>query len=184
MDHLDAARNLQERLGFESLIAAEASLMRAVSALMLDDPRTALDPADRYRRSSSPFAPTGEGITALARMALGDLGEATAAAREHALIAATGRIITLPADSLLVLAVLAKTERDPETATELLLNVGVLVHGGLGAFAERFAQSLGIDEDVKVTPKTSRFAHSGALRTRAATSLAVLRKELTRRGWS
>jgi hypothetical protein len=86
LGHAQEVERLHGELGFESDFSSSAWMTAAICAVMLGEPEGAMEVADRYSETALAFA-TGDAITALIHLGLGDLEPATVAVRAHARIA-------------------------------------------------------------------------------------------------
>ena len=110
-------------------------------------------------------------------------GTADQTASQHAQTAIGGRVRMRATDSLLLLAVLSAGEGDEDHARELLLTMGYPRHSQLAVYAEHFAARLGIGDE-RDQVRVFLFEDFGVeMRNRAITDLALLKDEMTRRGW-
>ena len=182
LHHARAAIALHDELGFESEMSAHASMTASVCALMLGDPHTALEAANRYSRSTGAFG-TGDEMRALVAVALGNLEQARTAARAHARVSVTGRVSQQATDSLLLLAVLADAEGDTAIARDLAVGIGLCRHGELVAYARHFADRLAIRAEFEAGQAPLVTDRGNAIKRRAGKDIETLRRELTRRGW-
>lgn len=128
----------------------------------------------------------GEDIQVFAYLALGDIGRATEVTRHHASRAATGRLSRECSDSVVLFAALAQAEGDEETARRLLLGCGIVRQSALNIAAIDLAQRLDIARQFTKHQVDSYFLKqedpAGVLG--GTRSMAILRGELDRRGWS
>ena len=128
----------------------------------------------------------GEDIQVFAYLALGDIGRATEVTRHHASRAATGRLSRECSDSVVLFAALAQAEGDEETARRLLLGCGIVRQSALNIAAIDLAQRLDIATQFTKHQVDSYFLKqedpAGVLG--GTRSMAILRGELDRRGWS
>ena len=181
--HARTVLDVSDQLGFETEPFVQAWMIAAICWLMLGQPEPALEAAQRYRRAA-PSLGTGDEPQALAQIAQGDLELARAATRAHARIAVTGRVRFQAAESLLLLAALVFAEGDAVTARHLMTNMGLAVQAGLIAYARHFAERLGIGPEFHANEATLRADRDGdAVKRKAADNIAIVRGELSRRGW-
>lgn len=181
LEHALTAMRLQDELGFESEMSAQAVITAAICALELGDPHAALEAADRYSAAASGFG-TGDEIRTLAWLTLGELDQARSAAQAHAKVAFAGRLIGQATDSLLLLAVLSDAEGDRPTAQELILKMGQCRHAPLMAHSHRVAQQLGVGSEYEAAQLSGREG-DGPIRHHARADIETLRQEMARRGW-
>ena len=164
----------------ELLVHTEA----AMCLLLLGQPKQALARAARI--DGLPFGlGDNQAVTALAHLALGEVEAARRHIRDHALEAATGKVNRQCNDSLLLLAQLAHTEGDDNTAIDLLARLGLCRSPSTIHFSRVLARKLGVgeqrarDELECFTPQG--VAEHGPLGVRRA--MAALHEEIGRRGW-
>ena len=181
-DGLEDPSNRDRDRGFAFEIMADSDF--AVFEILSGEPETALlslAALDRARYAYENGEP--DEIRALAHLALGDVATAVEHIRLHAARALTGTRIRERNDGVLLLAALAHTEGDDDTARALLLNTGLALTCGTVAFARELAVRLGIAEEYRAheIDAMNPFTTLGPLGTTNAT--ATLRRELARRGW-
>ena len=122
-------------------------------------------------------------IQALAHLALGNMEKAHTLIRVHATRGVSGRLHGEAADTLLLLAELARVEGDHSLARRLLANVGLAP----GHSTMRVAHELAIELDIadECTALLERDVAPDADRTKIASrTIATTRSELVRRCWT
>ncbi len=165
-------------------LTLEHSSIVAVCQVLLGTPARALDTVAERDHYALDFFDGAE-ITSLAHLALDELDRARQTIRTHATRAATGRVISESDDSLVLLAALAHCEGDDEVARELLSSTGLERQPSTIAYAGDLAKRLGMSEDLDEQRRRVRvFLDEQALLDVSQRSLAALRSELHRRGWS
>lgn len=180
-EHDARARVHHDEVGYRSDSYAHMLLDSAVSALMLDDHRTALEAANEYLGLSPPFG-TGHEVRALAHLAGGDLDAAAEAAQLHVRLAITGRRYRQATDSLLVLAALAASD-DRRAAVDLLLGMGQCLTAELTSYARHLANQLGVSAEFEESQRPLLTGTSELIRERAIQDMNTLREEVVRHGW-
>jgi len=166
-------------LGYQSETSAQASMMKAIGALLAGDPETTLQDATHYS-DANPGLGTGDELKALAYIALGDLTKAREATRAHARSAATGRVAQQATDALLLLATLADAEGERDIARGLVLGMGRCRSSELLNYAIHTAEQLGVADDYRSAQAAITAAD---IKPRAAKDRQTLKAEIQRRNW-
>ncbi len=158
--------------------------LAASCQIILGEPDEALRTMDRTAQFELTFL-DGDAIRAVAHLALGEIEEATRQIRAHAKRAATRRLGGEASDSVLLLAALAYAEGQPDTATDLLLQMSIGRSPATQIYAAHLADTLGLaaeyerhTADVRAYGPESMEGNLG----RDVTS-ATMQAEVTRRGW-
>jgi predicted ATPase/class 3 adenylate cyclase len=158
----------------------DVTLIASMCQILLGEPAAALETIAWLDNHKLPHY-DGTEIRALAHIALGQLDEARRDIRAHASRGATGRLPTESADSLLLLAALARAEHDDVTACRLLMQVGRPRQHATIYYATVLAGELGItDQYARSLPDAPQ------PRTGRATNVSTIdatQAELARRGW-
>jgi len=170
-DNLDLGGHLSQHDHNQHYVVAGLHLLVGEPALALER-LEALD--------GVPFAYEIDGLRALAHLQLGDLDTARDVVRLHQAEALTGRLSMQVNDTVLLFAVLAETEGDPELAAELLIEMGAGRSPMTVKYGEALAERLGVED-----------AYAGRMYLAGSDdplgvdrSMAAVRKEAARRGWT
>ena len=150
---------------------------------MLGEPAKALETLNQLDQFDLTFF-TGDDIRALAYIALGEHDQAKRFIRIHAERATKGQISGQASDSALLLAALAHVEGDSETATDLLLHMGIGRHAATRMFSTHLDARLGVatEHAVSVRQALTYDVRSEHGATGANVAMTVVRRELARRG--
>lgn len=179
--HAGHAIELHLQLPFASEVLARAQATAAVCALLVDEADAALVLAEEYVVTGSGLG-GGNELRCLAHVQLGDIEQASTAARDHALLAARGRLTQQAADGLVLMAALDAAMGDEDRARGLLLSLGVCRQSELNVYSWQLADRLGVRDGLDLDAGWRRDGRE--LRRRAEADRARLQSELERRGWS
>jgi hypothetical protein len=165
-------------------LSLEHSTILAMCYVLIGEPERALDIVSRRDAYALDYY-DGSEIRAVAHLALGEKDQARGSIKAHARRAATGRDIAESDDSLVLLAALAHDEGDDQIARDLLTSMGLERQPATIAFAGDLANQLDILDELHDQRRRVRTLLTEDHRIVASQrSLAALRTELARRGWS
>ena len=165
-------------------VSLEHSTILAMCLVLIGEPTRALEVVSRRDEYALDYY-DGSEIRALAHLALGEMDQARGSVKAHARRAATGRDIAESDDSLVLLAALAHAEGDDQIARDLVSSMGLERQPATIAFAGDLANRLGMLDELQEQRRRMRMLLTEDQRIVASQrSLAALRAELARRGWS
>lgn len=153
----------------------------ATAQIMLGQPERAFDTIAWLSELDIGYYDAIE-IRALAHLALGELDEARTAIRVHAARGVSGRLHGEAADSLLLLAELARAEGDDALARRLLADVGLARGHSTIRLAHELATELGIADECTALLRRD-VAPDADRKVIASRTITATRSELGRRGW-
>jgi predicted ATPase/class 3 adenylate cyclase len=167
-----------------TVVSLEHSAILATCLVLIGEPTQALEVVSRRDEYALDYQ-DGSEIRALAYLALGEMDQARGLVKAHGRRAATGRDIAESDDSLVLLAALAHAEGDDQIARDLLSSMGLERQPATIAFAGDLANRLGMLDELQEQRRRMRVLLTEDHRIAASQrSLAALRAELARRGWS
>jgi tetratricopeptide (TPR) repeat protein len=182
LDHADKMLEAPTDADDRGYSHVSVATVAATAKILLGHPEQALETIDWLGELDIEYY-DGIEIRALAHLALGNLDEARRLIRVHATRGVSGRLHGEAADSVLLLAELARVEGDDALARHLLTKVGL----ARGHSTMRIAHDLAIGLDIadECTALLERDVSPDADRTKiAARTIAATRSELVRRGWT
>ena len=181
--HARTVVDLSDQLGFETEPFVQAWMIAATCWLMLGQPEPALEAAQRYRRAA-PSLGTGDQPKPSPRSPRATSKLARAATRAHARIAVTGRVSFQAAEQPA-----APRRPRPRRGRHRHRTPPHDEHGPRGAsrliaYPRHFAERLGVGPEFHANEATLRAERDvDVVKRKAADNIAIVRGELSRRGW-